>query len=470
VNHIVGGISDETDVVDTEDIYFSNNIGEQVEKLQGSADLDLIDSDHFVAHEEVFFSEGKEGIWVREEDGGVLEEIEPSDVHTCALIGQTVSEEQGDDSYGTLGLGRDELRLNLSASEGEETGEVGSIDDVHQYESGEQNASEEKKKVGSSNLFSDDLSASETEGKEVTENTKPLKWILTKREVEEVGIQIVYRSHTGLDAENPVVDESNLLEVEVSDDEWGSLWEEVLQEDARARETEATTSLQMSEPPSKKGEAVRTENNQEAVELGEVLEVSATAEAVEEPLQDLLLVEQEVMELGEVTTTGDQMEMEGKNTEAEGELQAADLGLKEAEEDVPATRISSTEGEVGMEDQMENVRCENVEFGKLGELKDNLTDDVSYIINEALNALDEGEEVEEVADENFNIVKNVVKQCFVRLPRLSKFLWVGLIVEKVQVGKRRPGHGPRSAVWVKKIRGLKSGHSKGSWKVIDAGS
>ena len=137
MNHIVGGISDEADVVDTEDIYFSNNISEQVEKLQGSADLDLIDSDHFVAHEEVFFSEGKEGIWVRKEGGGVLEEIEPSDVHTCALIGQTVSEEQGDDSYGTLGLGRDELRLNLSASEGEETGEVGSIDAVHQYESGQ---------------------------------------------------------------------------------------------------------------------------------------------------------------------------------------------------------------------------------------------------------------------------------------------------------------------------------------------
>ena len=158
--------------------------------------------------------------------------------------------------------------------------------------------------------------------------------------------------------------------------------------------------------------------------------------------------------------------MERNMTETEGELQDAGSEYKEAEEDVPATRISSTEVEVGMEDQMENVRCENVEFGKLGELKDNLTDDVSYIINEALNALDEGEEVEEVADENFNIVKNVVKQCFVRLPRLSKFLWVGLIVEKVQVGKRRPGHGPRRAVWVKRIRGSKSGR----WKVIDAGS
>ena len=254
----------------------------------------------------------------------------------------------------------------------------------------------------------------------------------------------------------------------MSDDEWGSLWEEVLQEDARARETEATTSLQMSEPPSKKGEAVRTENNQEAVELGEVLEVSATVEAVEEPLQDLLLVEQEVMELGEVTTTGDQMEMEGKNTEAEGELQAADLGLKEAEEDVPATRISSTEGEVGMEDQMEHVRCENVEFGKVGELKDNLTDDVSYSINEALNASDGGEEVEEVADENFNMVKNIVKQCFVGLPRLSKLLWVGLLVEKVQVGKRRPGRGPRRVVWVKRTRALKTGRFRGSWKLIDA--
>ena len=105
----------------------------------------------------------------------------------------------------------------------------------------------------------------------------------------------------------------------MSDDEWGSLWEEVVQEDARARETEATTSSQMSEPPSKKGDTVRTENNQEAVELGEVLEVSATVEAVEEPLQDLLLVEEEVMELGEVTTMGDQMEMEGKMTEAEAE-------------------------------------------------------------------------------------------------------------------------------------------------------
>ena len=125
---------------------------------------------------------------------------------------------------------------------------------------------------------------------------------------------------------------------------------------------------------------------------------------------------------------------------------------------------------MGIEDQMENVRRENVEFGKVGELKDDLTDDVSYIINEALNAVDEVGEVKEVADENFNIVKNVVKQCFVRLPRLSKFLWVGLIVEKVQVGKRRPGHGPRRAVWVKRTRGLKSGCCKGSWKVIDAGS
>ena len=256
----------------------------------------------------------------------------------------------------------------------------------------------------------------------------------------------------------------------MSDDEWGSLWEEVLQEDARARETEATTSLQMSEPPSKKGEAVRTENNQEAVELGEVLEVSATVEAVEEPLQDLLLVEQEVMELGEVTTTGDQMEMEGKNTEAEGELQAADLGLKEAEEDVPATRISSIEGEVGMEDQMEKIRCENVEFGKVGELKDNLIEEMRYTIDEVLNAVNESEEVEEVANENFNIVKNDFKQCFVKLPCLSKLLWVGLLVEKVQVGKRRPGRGPRRAVWVKRTRGLKSGRSKGSWKVIDVGS
>ena len=115
-------------------------------------------------------------------------------------------------------------------------------------------------------------------------------------------------------AEHPVVNESNLLEVEVSDDEWGSLWEEVVQEDVKARETEATTSSQMSEPPSKKGDTVRTENNQEAVELGEGREVSATVEAVEEPLQDLLLVEEEVMELGEVTTMGGQMEMEGKMT------------------------------------------------------------------------------------------------------------------------------------------------------------
>ena len=137
MNHIVGGISDEADVVDTEDIYFSNNISEQVEKLQGSADLDLIDSDHRGAREEVFVSEGKGGTWVREEGGGVLGEMEPSDAHTCAIIGQTVSEAQGDDSYVTLGLGRDELRLNLSASEGEETGEVGSIDAVHQYESGQ---------------------------------------------------------------------------------------------------------------------------------------------------------------------------------------------------------------------------------------------------------------------------------------------------------------------------------------------
>ena len=97
--------------------------------------MDLIDSDHFVAREEIFSGEGKEGTWVREESGGVLGERELSDVHTCAIIGQTVSEEQGDDSYGTLG--RDELRLNLSASEGEETGEVGSIDAVHQYESGQ---------------------------------------------------------------------------------------------------------------------------------------------------------------------------------------------------------------------------------------------------------------------------------------------------------------------------------------------
>ena len=141
-------------------------------------------------------------------------------------------------------------------------------------------------------------------------------------------------------AEHPVVEEPNLLEVEGSDGEWGSLREEVMQEDVRARETEATTSLQMSEPPSKKGGTVRTENNQEAVELGEVKEVNATEEAVEEPLQDLLMVEEEVMELGEVITMGGQIEMEGKMTEAEGELQEAGLELKEAEEGTP---ISSSE-------------------------------------------------------------------------------------------------------------------------------
>ena len=243
-----------------------------------------------------------------------------------------------------------------------------------------------------------------------------------------------------------------------------------MQEDARARETEATTSSQMSEPPSKKGDTVRTENNQEVVELGEGREVSATVEAAEEPLQELLLVEQEVMELGEVTTIGGQVEMERNMTETEGELQDAGSEYKEAEEDVPASRISSTEVEVGMEDQMENVRCENVEFGKVGELKDNLIEDVSYIINGALNAVDQGDGVEEVANENINIVKNVFRQCFVKLPRLNKLLWVGLLVEKVQVGKRRPGRGPRRAVWVKRSRGLKSGRSKGSWKVIDVGS
>ena len=191
VNHIVGGISDETDVVDTENIDFSNNIGEQVEKHQGSADLDLIDSDHCGAREEGFVGNGKEGTVVIEEGGGVVGEREPSDAPTCATISQTLSEEQGDNSYGTLA--GDELRLNLSASDVEETGEVGSKDDAHQYESDGQNVSEENKKMGSSNLFSDDLSASETEGREVTENTKPLKWILTKREVEESAIQIVYR-------------------------------------------------------------------------------------------------------------------------------------------------------------------------------------------------------------------------------------------------------------------------------------
>ena len=87
-----------------------------------------------------------------------------------------------------------------------------------------------------------------------------------------------------------------------------------------------------------------------------------------------------------------------------------------------------------------------------------------------LNAVYESEEVEEVANENFNIVKKDFKQCFVKLPRLSKLLWVGLLVEKVQVGKRRPGLGPRRAVWVKRTRGLKSRRFKGSWKVFDDGS
>ena len=174
VDHKVRGISDETGVVDTENIDFSNNIREQVEKHQGRADLDLIDSDHCGAREEVLISGGKEGTLEREE-----------------VISQAVSEEQGDNSYGILA--RDELRLNLSTSEVEGNGDVGSKDDVQHYESDEQNASEERKKMGSSNLFSDDLSASETEGKEVTENMKPLKWILTKREVEEGAIQIVYR-------------------------------------------------------------------------------------------------------------------------------------------------------------------------------------------------------------------------------------------------------------------------------------
>ena len=106
------------------------------------------------------------------------------------------------------------------------------------------------------------------------------------------------------------------------------------------------------------------------------------------------------------------------------------------------------------------------EWSMVGELKNKLMEDVSNIIDEALNAVDEGDVVVEFTNENVNSVTNVVKQCFVKLPRLSKLLWVGLLVEKVRVGKRRPGHGPRRAVWVKRIRGLKTGR----WKVIDAGS
>ena len=35
-----------------------------------------------------------------------------------------------------------------------------------------------------------------------------------------------YRSHTGLGAKHPIIEEFNLSEVAVSDDEWESLWEE----------------------------------------------------------------------------------------------------------------------------------------------------------------------------------------------------------------------------------------------------
>ena len=112
------------------------------------------------------------------------------------------------------------------------------------------------------------------------------------------------------------------------------------------------------------------------------------------------------------------------------------------------------------------------EWSMVGELKNKLMEDVSNIIDEALNAVDEGDVVVEFTNENVNSVKNVVKQCFVKLPRLSKFLWVGLIVEKVHVGRRRSGRGSRRAVWVRRTRSLTSKRFTGSWKlkVIDVRS
>ena len=112
------------------------------------------------------------------------------------------------------------------------------------------------------------------------------------------------------------------------------------------------------------------------------------------------------------------------------------------------------------------------EWSMVGELKNKLLEDVGNIIDEALNAVDEGDVVVEFTNENVNSVKNVVRQCFVKLPRLSKFLWVGLIVEKVHVGRRRFGRGSRRAVWVRRTRSLTSKRFTGSWKwkVIDARS
>ena len=72
-------------------------------------------------------------------------------------------------------------------------------DDLPERREGERIGGSERsqiaRKLGSckENTCEDGTTSDETEGKEVTENMKPLKWISIKREVQKGAIQSVYR-------------------------------------------------------------------------------------------------------------------------------------------------------------------------------------------------------------------------------------------------------------------------------------
>ena len=253
---------------------------------------------------------------------------------------------------------------------------------------------------------------------------------------------LIFRSLQELQGVDPhLVDEDSLSggEEDVEDD-WGSIWEEVAEEDGELLRDAAAERFNTSTEALAAGEEILQERGHENVE------------SVEEP---------DIEEHGKENVE----EVEGVEEQFEDSAGGVDIQIEDLVEGVrrekPVKEVDNGKEEMTQADcdqilyGMEEACNENEKFlEEMGDKNSPLIDrDYTDNLTEAV-----GDNEVEVADENSNLVLDSA------VVKVSK----NMLVEKVKIGRAKSGTRTRRAVWVGRRRGLRVKGSAASWKVIEA--
>ena len=304
-----------------------------------------------------------------------------------------------------------------------------------------------------------------------SEKVESLEWMFTRREVEKGTIEIVYRwpnhflaafktwghlqggiltcqwylvevccktqifrSLQELQGEEPDDDEiTGAVAEEVVEDDWGSVWEQVVEEE-KSKSIEEVPAGEEGEN-GKVMEGVDFESMEEVDEpIVELVEENGNEEMVEE----VEVEEEQFVESVDEPCGGSVVEVDGPIEESVEEV------VNENEE-----FVEEVDGEEILEVCNENF------VEEMGD-QNYLVEGVGASIGDLVEAGDYNDE-EEVTDDNSNSVYGTA----------GDKVWKDMLVEKVKIGRAKSGTRTRRAVWVGRKRGLRAKKgAAGFWKVI----